>query len=175
MTRDEVINKYFDWLYGLVCGHKYSKHVSFERLLMHLHGIEFRYSIPMDQNRAMDGMDLRWRYAYEHHYDPSVLDCLDGPCSVLEMMVALSLYCEEHIMDDPTIGNRTSQWFWGMIVSLGLGFMTDDRFEKAYVDDVIQRFIIESMNPMVEVVYLRSEIPIVTCESLRSVISLTDI
>lgn len=44
------------------------------------------------------------------------------PCSVLEMIIALAIRLEEHIMDDPDIGNRTGQWFWDMIVSLGLGF-----------------------------------------------------
>ena len=33
-------------------------------------------------------------------------------CSVLEMMIALAIRCEEHIMDDPDVGNRTGQWFW---------------------------------------------------------------
>ena len=147
MARDEIINEYFDWLYDLVRGNKGSKRISFERLLMHLHSVEFRYSIPMDQNRAMDGIDLRWRFVCERHYDVEILDYLDGPCSVLEMMVALALYCEEHLMDDPTIGNRTGQWFWGMIVSLGLGFMTDDRYEKVYVNDVIQRLLDREYEP----------------------------
>ena len=70
-----------------------------------------------------------------------IIDALEKPCSVLEMMVALSLRCEEEIMDDPNIGDRTRQWFWGMVVSLGLGAMHDDRFDKKYVDETIERFL----------------------------------
>ena len=45
------------------------------------------------------------------------------------------------IMTDPDIGNRMGQWFWNMIVSLGLGSMSDSRFDAAYTDDVISRFM----------------------------------
>lgn len=146
MTRDEVISEYFEWLCGLVCGFRDSKQVMFDKLLTRLHSIEFRYLIPRDQNRAEDGMDLRWRFAWEHGMKV-VPTCLDGPCSVLEMMVALSLHCEESIMDDPNYGNRTGQWFWGMIVNLGLGHMTDRRYDKKYIDEVIQRFLDREYEP----------------------------
>ena len=65
----------------------------------------------------------------------------DRPCSILEMMIALAIRCEEHIMEDPEIGNRTGQWFWNMIVSLGLGHMTDDYFDLAYVEEAVRRFL----------------------------------
>lgn len=44
-------------------------------------------------------------------------------------------------MDDPAYGNRTSQWFWGMIVSLGLGGMTDAIFDRDYVEECLTRFL----------------------------------
>lgn len=44
-------------------------------------------------------------------------------------------------MDDPRIGNRTGQWFWGMITNLGLGSITDDQFDKRYVDTVVTTFL----------------------------------
>lgn len=137
---DKIKNDYFEWLIDLVCDKKYLKKVSYRKLLIFLHNTEFRYSIPMDVNRAVDGMDLRDRFADECHVD-NIDDILDGPCSVLEMMIALSLRCEEHIMDDPDIGNRTGQWFWDMIVSLGLGTMTDDRFDKKFVEEKVSRFL----------------------------------
>ena len=57
------------------------------------------------------------------------------PCSVLEMMIALSMRCEEQIMDDPDIGNRTGQWFWDMIDNLGLGEHERLKFDGRYVDE----------------------------------------
>ena len=44
-------------------------------------------------------------------------------------------------MDDPQVGNRTGEWFWGMITNLGLGSMTDSRYDRQRVDDVIFRFL----------------------------------
>lgn len=65
----------------------------------------------------------------------------DRPCSVLEMMVALSARCEEHIMDDPDSGNRTGKWFFDMILSLGLINMQDERFDALYARAAISRFL----------------------------------
>ena len=44
-------------------------------------------------------------------------------------------------MDDPKMGDRTGQWFWGMITNLGLGSMTDDRFDEKHVDECVDRFL----------------------------------
>ena len=71
----------------------------------------------------------------------------NAPCSVLEMMVALAIRCEETIMDNPAYGDRTAQWFWGMIRTLGLYSMTDDRFDQEYVDMVIDRFLNRDYEP----------------------------
>ena len=140
MTRYSISDEYFDWLCDLIYEHKDSDIISFDRLLWHLHHVDFRFSIPLDENRAMDGIDLRWRFAMERDYE-DVPDSLDGPCSVLEMMVALALRCEETIMDDPVMGNRTGQWFWTMIVNLGLGSMTDARYDARYINSVLDIFM----------------------------------
>ena len=150
MTKNYIKNEYFEWLYEYVCGERFSKTISYRKLLMRLHDTKFRYTIPMDSNREEDGVDLRWRFAsrYENPKDQNyVMDCLIGLCSVLEMMVALAIRCEENIMDDPNVGDRTGQWFWGMIRSLGLGDMTDDRFDRKFVDETIERFLNRDYEP----------------------------
>ncbi len=143
MTRKELKDAYFNWMYQLVLDEKHSGKLSYRKLLRRLHQTEFTYRIPMDGNRAEDGGDLRYRFGYENGYKGSeIASCLDDKsCSVLEMMVALSIRCEEHIMDDPDIGNRTGQWFWNMIVNLGLGSMNDTKFDVAYVEDIIRKFL----------------------------------
>jgi hypothetical protein len=113
---------------------------------MYLHGVEFTYLIPMDENRALNGIDMRWRYICDKDYFSSVLDDLDGPCSVLEMMIALSFKCEE-FMDDPAIGDRFAQWFWHMMVSLGIGGMDDRSFNKRKVEAIITRFLNRDYEP----------------------------
>lgn len=141
MNKDKINNDYFEWMYNFVCGERYSKKISYRKLLMRLHDTEFTYCLQRDENRAEDGLSLRYRYVYHNGYDEEVVNYIDGPCSVLEMMIALASRCEETIMDDPAKGNRTGQWFWSMVVSLGLGGMTDDRFDRKYVDDTLARFL----------------------------------
>lgn len=148
MTREQVINQYFDWMYKLVCGKRYSRRVSYRKLLSKLYETEFSYILPLDANRAEDGIDLRYRFGYEFEYAGPVISTSldDRGCSVLEMMIALSLRCEEHITCDSDAGDRTGQWFWNMIVSLGLGTMTDTNFDPRIVDEVIERFLNREYN-----------------------------
>lgn len=150
MTREDIRADYFAWLYDVACGNRYAPEISFRELLSHLHGINFVWDIPNDGNRARDGISLRRRFAMmQPHEDlvSAVEDMLTGPCSVLEMMVALAIRCEEDIMDDTAYGDRTRQWFWNMMVSLGLGSMTDDRFDKRAANDIIERFLNREYEP----------------------------
>lgn len=148
MTFEERINEnYFKWMVHLIRGDKYPKELSYQKLLRYLHTVEFTYIIPKDVNRAEDGLDLRYRFAYEHPEWNDAEYYIHGPCSVLEMMVALSIRCEESIMDDPAIGNRTGQWFWGMIANLGLGAMIDTHFDYDQADEIIARFLNRQYEP----------------------------
>lgn len=144
--KNELINEYFEWIYQLVC--KDTKGLSYRKLLCKLYDTPFNYMIAMDGNRAEDGVDLRYRFGYECGFaNSAVADCLDNKdCSVLEMMVALAIRCEEHIMDNPDIGDRTGKWFLDMIVNLGLEKMTDDHFNKRYVESVLNRFLNREYN-----------------------------
>lgn len=148
--RDEIINEYFEWLCEVVCKRKGIKRASYKKLLVYLHDTEFIYTIPDDRNRAEDGADLRHRFVmtvgYMNMYKQA-MDILDGPCSILEMMVALAIHCEENIMDDPNMGDRTGQWFWNMVISLGLGPFVDAKFDRRLVDDIINRFLDREYEP----------------------------
>lgn len=145
-----IEREYFDWLCKLVCGDGFSKQASYEKLLTYLHKVPFRYSLSMDENRASDGTGMRYRFArtkvpVSRVWD--ILDYLQGDCSVLEMMVALAVRCEENIMDDASYGDRTGQWFWQMIVNLGLGGMTNERFDWDIVEPAINRFLDREYEP----------------------------
>ena len=147
MTFEDRINdEYFNWLCELVDVKRFSKRVSYRKLLMHLYNIEFTWSILYDDNRADDGIQLRRRFALIRD-DITLQRYLQGPCSVLEMMTALAVRCEECIMDDASMGNRTGQWFWGMIHNLGLSPMTDSKFDREFVDEVIARFLNREYEP----------------------------
>lgn len=143
---NQVKNEYFEWLYNYVCKGKAHGNVSYRKLLMALHNIEFTFSIRNDINRAKDGVDLRNRFVTIMGYE-DVNDILDGPCTVLEMMIALAIRCEETIMDDTRYGDRTGQWFWNMMSNLGIGLMTDDKFDRKFVEDTIKKFLDRRYGP----------------------------
>lgn len=149
MTRDELNNQYFEWMYELVLNERYSKRRSYRKLISYLNDISFRVLIPMDENRSVDGIDLRYRFGYEKSYsNPIVANLLDDhPCTVLEMMIALSMRCEENIMDNPDAGNRLGQWFWEMLDNLGLSDMDDYIFDIDYVRQVINRMLDRKYEP----------------------------
>ena len=146
MHENNVTIDYFDWMYNLVCRNRYSKNISFKKVFSYLNDTKFTYSIRMDLNRAKDGTELRRRYANEFKI-ANIYDRICGPCSVLEMMIALAIRCEETIMDDENFGDRTDQWFWDMMKNLGLGHMDDDEFDEGYVSDVITRFLNRDYEP----------------------------
>lgn len=146
MRIEERINSdYFEWMYDLVCGDRFARGLGFRRLLTFLHDTEFIYFVPYDENRAAEGIALRYRFCL--HHDCTDLEwCLDGPCSVLEMMIALASRCE-NIMDDFEMGDRTSQWFWNMISNMGLGGMNDMNYDERLVDDIVTRFLNREYEP----------------------------
>jgi hypothetical protein len=127
-------DKYFEWLVYLTTENRYEPG-TYDKLLKHLYDTEFTFILPMDENRALKGIDLRRRFNYDY------ARCDDSPCSILEVMVALAITCEEEYMDDPTLGDRTQHWFWRMVTNLGLGGVTDDRYDPEFVSDVLIRFL----------------------------------
>lgn len=139
---NQIQERYLDWMTRFVCEDGYGGSGSWHCLFALLHDMEFTYLMELDENRAIDGCDLRYRFAYEHGYSGEEVEELnDRPCSVLEMMVALAARCEEHIMDDPDSGKRTGKWFFGMIRSLGLSDMQDHRFDAMYARAAVSRFL----------------------------------
>ena len=136
---DEVKSDYFEWMYNMMCDGRFAKTITYRQLFTFLHDTEFVYFVPHDENRAQDGIDLRYHYCSLHNCE-DLEYCLTGPCSVLEMMVALAIRAE-YIMNDPEKGDRTRQWFWSMITSLGLSSMNDTNYNEWLVNDVVTRFL----------------------------------
>lgn len=150
MTKNDILNEYFEWLYSIVTDGMFSPQISYRKLLMYLHTVRFRFVIEKDINRAKDGEELRWRFilATGNEENTDFASALDiGRSSVLEMMIALAIRCEETIMDNSKIGDRTKQWFWGMINNLGLSSFTDSNFNKEETADIVDRFLDREYEP----------------------------
>lgn len=144
----KIKNEYFKWMYDLVNGDsKYS--LSYYKLFNLLHAIEFIPKMKIDDNRSADGIFLRQKFGNRFGYSIDEIDYAfqNQPCSILEMMIALSLRIEEQIMEDSDYGDRTGQWFWNMINSLRLGKMSDEEYDQDYVIHVMELFISREYNP----------------------------
>ena len=141
--------QYYDWLYKTVCGEWEPRNLSFHKLLSFLFNRDYVPACEMDICRATDGINLRYRFATENDIPYVRLDAEfhNVPCSMLEMMVALALRIEEHIMEDASAGNRVGQWFWNMIVSLGMAAMDDQRFDADRAEYIVDRFMRRDYKP----------------------------
>ena len=141
ITKDDIKDEYFEWMCDLVFCNGRKK--SYRKLLTQFHLTDFSYSLPMDGNRAEDGIDFRYRYGYDKGIDQAIIATYldDRPCSLLEMMTALANRCEETIMGNGELGNRTAVWFLLMLKNLHLDGMTDNRFDKTYVINRIKEFL----------------------------------
>ena len=130
MYRGDLIEEYKDWLFDWIRYDDYCDR--YERLLLYLSERPFTWSVDHDENRAEDGFALRWKFSDEDFW----VGRLPSRCSVLEMMIALSMRCED-VVYDPEEGDRVAIWFWTMIDNLGLMDMDNEGFDRAYCRDVI--------------------------------------
>lgn len=76
---------------------------------------DYIWLIDIDEDRAEDGITLRYRYGDEHGYN-SMFDIMDSPCSCLEMILALAKRQGIIFNDEDDIWN----WVGPMFDSLGL-------------------------------------------------------
>ncbi len=148
MNANELRHLYFEWMYELVDyenGHPRKRH--HYKLLTFLLNKEFIFLIKRDENRLVDGVDLRYRFGYEEGYEYEEIEKIENdPCSVLEMMIALAFKCGE-IMDNPEDGKQISFWFWKMIDNLGLNGMDDHNFDEQEANRIIDIFLYREYKP----------------------------
>lgn len=139
---ESIKNLYFEWMTKIAISDERLRN-EYSNLLEALNNITFYFTIPLDENRAVDGADLRYRFGNElnintediqHHID-------NRECSMLEMMVALAVRGEEHIMEDSDIGNQTTCWFMDMLTSLKLTDTTNNNFDIRWVEYCIDRLL----------------------------------
>ena len=145
MRYDEMASDYYRWLLDKV---HFKEYGHYERVLRYLFSREFYWVVPMDRNRAIDGLDLREDFAMEAGFQPYFWrGYLPDFCTVLEMMAALAQSCEDRLMGDPSLGDRTHVWFWIMMNKLGLDSLTDSRFNEVRAQKVIDRLLDRKFQP----------------------------
>lgn len=128
--------RYFEWLYSQTGSvrQRNSAHTHWD-LLRLLFEKEFIWFIPNDDNRAEDGIELRYEFLRE-------LNCgapnhwLGMGCSMLELLIGLSRRLAFEADRTPRL------WFWELIDNLGFRDYNDaTRFPSEVVNEVLDRVI----------------------------------
>jgi len=136
---NDIRVEYKSWLINTACD-LMSQYGSYQKLFEYLSERVFYSKILQDGNREADGKDLRYRFTEQSNGLYTYRDVylyLDFPVSVLEVILALALRIEEHIMGDLNAEDRTSFWLYSMIESIGLSGMDDNHFYLIEADRAI--------------------------------------
>lgn len=133
-----MLEDYYQWLIGLLGNDDLEQDFrrTYQKLLWKLFNTEFVWSVSFDSNRAGDGLYLREIFIR----DTGLPLYLNRGCSVLEMMVALAMRCEDLIYD-PDIHDSVYETFMDMLHNLDIDLMDDIDFDEEKVDEILDNFM----------------------------------
>lgn len=133
---------YFHWLCEMV--HIDQEERSYWLIAKDLHNRIFTPIIERDENRAMDGLELRDQFLENEWYSRGG-EFENDECTVLEMLVALAQRMDFEMNNADDDYDRTAYWFWEMIDNLGLTDFDDESYidldGQTYVDKIIDDFV----------------------------------
>lgn len=144
----DIREKYFNFLYSKI-GARTDQNPNHSHLILaeQMYETNFIWSedIPLDENRAKDGKDLRDEFVNETGLD---IRDLYGPCTFLEFLVALAdrtSYWSDH-------NEGVCEWFWRLCDNAGLQGYTDDVYtsepQAGYeVDEILKTIIYRMYKP----------------------------
>lgn len=144
---DSIENLYFNWLCDMVMIDTHTDTGdSYWLLAKKLHKREFVWVIDLDENRADDGVALRTEF--EERERIYIGTALDRPCSVLEMLVALSIRWDDIMTPEVDDGHGIPEKFWEMMSNIGLDKFSDDEYYPLFgdemIDDILDKLIARS-------------------------------
>lgn len=138
MSPQPLDELYFDWLTRQVGSEAIPRIKLLERLFLK----EFVWHIPNDDNRAVDGRDLRLRFLEDQQISNPPEDWMWLGCSMLEMLIALSQRLAFETDDEPR------DWFWQLIKNMGLYEYTGRRrVPLDAIDEACDRIIWRRYSP----------------------------
>ena len=142
--KTDVSKLYLDWLIHIVWDKDGLKVKTHRKLIEQLHKTPFFVLNPNDQPREDDGVDLRWRFAWEYGHAGDdliyVRNYSEEKCSILEMMVALAFRADEEFTKQINDNSTVQKIFWDMVKNLGLLGETDNVYDEDNVAYILERF-----------------------------------
>jgi hypothetical protein len=117
---------YFDWLCGQVGAFHYGEpDSSYYQVCSIMHQMIFRFTVPRDDNRAVDGQKLRELYLEVNDLDPEYFkEFLLPDASTFEVLVALA-HRAHHM-----VPLEASGWFRLFLLNLNLSHLTDWKWRQ---------------------------------------------
>lgn len=142
MSSNSLSEDYLRWLEPQIRDENTDSEVSYWDLLRIMYEKEFVWLIPNDDNRIVDGLDLRVEFCYAQHIRPNALKNL-GPCSFLEVLIGLSRRVAF------TAGGSAPGWAWQLLTNLELHTMYNrlSRRKKEQVNDILDVVIWRTYAP----------------------------
>lgn len=128
---------YLRWLYSQTGSVKTRiRSRTYWRLLRQLYTTEFVWFVPNDDNRVMDGRQLREDFLAESEMDVVDETWMALGCSFLEMLVALSRRLSFEA------GGESLDWFWQLIRNIELDSYNDaQEFSTEEIAEKVNRVI----------------------------------
>jgi hypothetical protein len=136
------IKAYFHWLEQQVRDEGRPTHTYSEVMEM-MFSKEFVWTVPNDDNRVQDGLDLRLDFLDESEAPDSLRPEHLGPCSVLEVLIGLSRRLAF------MAGGNPEGWAWQLVVNLELHRMADplSRTKQHQVNEKLDAVIWRTYRP----------------------------
>lgn len=134
MTSRALIDDYLHWLEPQIRDEHTNPSKTYWDLLTLMFEKEFVWSVPHDDNRIVDGLDLRAEFANANHLRASARRSLGPyPCSFLEVLIGLSRRLAF------TAGGSAPGWACQLLSNLELHRMTDplSRPKQNRVHDIL--------------------------------------
>jgi len=125
-----IKDRYYQWLCDIVNTNQTNR--SYFLLIKTLHQKMFYWTVPNDDNRALDGKTLRDGFILDHPFDNNLRghhasDIFGGPCTMLEMLIGLANRMDGMTKETDEEG-KMSVWFWEILRNCGLEKFTDEVF-----------------------------------------------
>jgi hypothetical protein len=137
-----LAENYFNWLELQIRDEQEKPNRTYSDLCAIMFEKEFVWIISNDDNRIVDGLDLRVEFCYSQHIRPDALRNL-GPCSFLEVLIGLSRRMAF------AAGGTAQGWAWQLLCNLELHKMSDPlgRRRANQVHDILDAVIWRTYQP----------------------------
>ena len=115
---------------------------TFNYMLEAMFDKQFEWSVPNDDNRLQDGLDLRAEFCFAHSLIPDQV-LMHKPCSFLEVLIGLSRRLAF------AAGGTPRGWSWQLLANIELTRMTDplSRYKARKLDEIMNTVIFRSYHP----------------------------